>query len=65
MAESTSENMEPPKFSLPQILKTIQEQGPLKAMDDDDMGPHVHLTYLLIMVSFIAIVIGLIVYFVM
>lgn len=65
MAESSSENMEPPRFSIPQILKTIQEVGLLKAMDDDDMGPHVHLMYLLIMVFFIAVIIGFIVYFFM
>lgn len=62
MEESSSEDMEPPSFSLPKILKTIQEQGPIRAMDDVDMGPHVHLTYLLIMVFFIAVIVGIVVY---
>ena len=65
MADATSDGMEPPGYSLPRILATIQEKGVVKAMDDQEMGPHVHLTYLLIMVAFIATVIGLVVVFVM
>jgi hypothetical protein len=65
MADIESEDMQPPGYSIPKILATIQEKGPLKAMDDQQMGPHVHLTYLLIMVAFIASIIGLIVLFVL
>lgn len=63
MADAESEDMQPPGFSIPRILATIQEKGPLKAMDDQQMGPHVHLTYLLIMVAVLALVIGCIVVF--
>ena len=65
MAKTKIEDMEPPGYSLPRILATIQEKGPLQAMDDQEMGPHVHLTYLLMMVATLALIIGGVVVFVL
>ncbi len=53
-----SASMEPPSFSIPRIIATVKEKGVFKAMDDEEMGPHVHLLFLLMMVTFIAIVIA-------
>ena len=64
MADS-SESMEPPGYSIPGVIATIKKRGVLKAMDDEEMGPHVHLTYLLIMVGIIASIIAAVVVFVM
>ncbi|MDG6225989.1 MAG: hypothetical protein QCI82_10825 [Candidatus Thermoplasmatota archaeon] len=37
-----------PRFSLGGVVRTIAQKGPLKAMDDPEQGPHVHLTLLII-----------------
>jgi hypothetical protein len=56
------ENMEPPGYSIPKILATIKAKGVFKAMDDEEMGPHVHLTYLIIMVCILAGIIATVVF---
>jgi len=61
MPENKSAPSELPRFSLPKIFATISKRGAWKAMDDEEMGPHVHLFYLLIMVFVIAVVIGIVV----
>ncbi len=61
MAED--EATQPPGFSLPRVWATIAKCGPFKAMDDEEMGPHVHLTYLLGLVFVLAMIIGGVVYF--
>ena len=61
MPENKDASSQLPSFSLPKIFATISKRGPWKAMDDEEMGPHVHLFYLLIMVFIIAVVIGIVV----
>jgi hypothetical protein len=58
-----TDDMAPPGYSLPKVIAAIKKSGPLKAMDDIEMGPHVHLTYLLIMVACIALIISAVVFF--
>ncbi|MGA1822302.1 MAG: hypothetical protein ACMUIG_07230 [Thermoplasmatota archaeon] len=48
----------PPSYSFGNIRKAIGRNGILKAMDDEEMGPHVHLTYLLI--TFLVVSVGII-----
>lgn len=55
---------QPPGYSLPRVWATIAKRGPFKAMDDEEMGPHVHLTYLLCLVFVLALIIGAVVYFI-
>lgn len=61
MPENKGTSTELPGFSIPKIFATISKRGAWKAMDDEAMGPHVHLFYLLIMVFVIAVVIGIVV----
>lgn len=61
MPVNKAESTELPKFSIPKIFATISKRGAWKAMDDEAMGPHVHLFYLLIMVFVIAVIIGIVV----
>ena len=62
MPEQKQASTELPGFSLPKIFATISKRGAWKAMDDEEMGPHVHLFYLLIMVFVIAVIIGIVVF---
>ena len=45
--EGTISN-EAPRYSLGGVIKIIAQKGPLKAMDDPEQGPHVHLTLLIL-----------------
>ncbi len=36
-----------PSYSLMTVWKTLKKKGILKALDDPEQGPHVHLTLLL------------------
>ncbi len=36
-----------PPYSLMTVWRTLKEKGILKALDDPEQGPHVHLTLLL------------------
>ncbi|UCH88027.1 MAG: hypothetical protein JSV49_07080 [Thermoplasmata archaeon] len=47
---------EPPRYSLGGVLNTVKKKGLLEALADDAWGPHVHLTLLLTVIIFIAIV---------
>ena len=49
-----------PPYSLVTVWRTIKDKGLLKALDDPEQGPHVHLTLLLgtiLVVSFVIIAI--------
>lgn len=50
----------PPPYSFRNIRKAIARKGFIKAMDDVEMGPHVHLTYLLITFLVVSVAIILI-----
>lgn len=45
---------EAPRFSLLKVVRTIADMGPLKAMDDPEQGPHVHLTLLIITILLVS-----------
>ena len=61
MPENKASPTQLPGFSIPKIFSTISKRGAWKAMDDEEMGPHVHLFYLLIMVFIITVIIGIVV----
>ena len=50
----------PPAYSLFKVASTIKEKGLVRALDDMEQGPHVHLTLLLITVLIVS---GLIILF--
>lgn len=50
----------PPKFSFKLMMATIRRKGIFNAMNDEEIGPHVHLTYLMIAVAIVAIIVSLV-----
>jgi hypothetical protein len=44
----------PPRFSLGKVFQTIGQKGIVKALEDTEQGPHVHLTLLLITVVLVS-----------
>ena len=54
-----------PGYSLAKVFGTIRQKGIVRALDDPEQGPHVHLTLLLVTVAIVSILIILITTFVM
>ncbi len=51
---------EPPEVSIGLIISTFRNRGIIEAMNDEILGPHIHLFFLLSIVFFITIIIGII-----
>jgi hypothetical protein len=45
----------PPRFSLGKVFSTIGKKGIVRALEDNEQGPHVHLTLLLITVVVVSV----------
>ena len=54
-----------PSFSLSKVFSTIREKGPIRALEDPEHGPHVHLTLLLATVFMVSVLIILITEFIL
>ena len=50
---------EPPEVSIGILLDTFKKKGFVKALDDEELGPHTHLLMLLGLVTLISIIIGI------
>lgn len=50
-------SLTPPRYSLVRTWKTIRKKGIIRALEDTEQGPHVHLTLLLITVVIVSLVI--------
>jgi hypothetical protein len=46
-----------PSYSLSKVISTLRKKGFVKALDDPEQGPHVHLTLLLATVFVVSIII--------
>lgn len=51
---------EPPKLTIGGVLDVIKKKGLVGAISDDAWGPHVHLIILLIIISLVAVSVGVI-----
>ena len=59
MYSETGIGDEPPDFSIGAIISSFRTRGLLATMDDEALGPHVHLFLLLTIVLFLSIIIGI------
>ena len=50
---------EPPEFSIKAIISSFRTRGLLATMDDEALGPHVHLFLLLMIIFSLSIIIGI------
>ncbi len=51
-----------PQFSIPRIIDTIKTKGPIGAYNDEEMGPHIHLSFLISAIAFIAFIITIVLF---
>ncbi len=51
---------EQPDASIGSIIGTFRDKGIIGAIDDESMGPHTHLAFLLSLVFLLAIIIGIV-----
>ena len=47
----------PPSYSLVKVWRTLKSKGFLKALEDPEHGPHVHLTFVLLAILLTTILI--------
>ena len=50
---------EPPEVSIGLLLDTFKKKGIVEALNDERLGPHTHLLFLLGLVTLISIIIGI------
>ncbi len=50
---------EPPEVSIGLLLETFKKKGIVEALNDENLGPHTHLLFLLGLVTIISIIIGI------
>jgi hypothetical protein len=49
----------PPEVSIGLLIETFKKKGIVEALNDESLGPHTHLLFLLGLVTLISIIIGI------